>query len=332
MRHNLNLLIGVMVLLFSVNTALASSALSVLGRDYTFTNSMEGFPKTLSEFSDLKINTFKTSDGVELTYWEAGSGEPLVFIPGWSANGAEYFNVMYLLKQRYHVYVLDQRNQGLSQRVDFGMRISRFATDLKEFADHAGLQKANYCGWSMGASVLWSYIDMFGTISINKVVFIDESPSIYCHRDWSEKERLNFGGLTTSPERMIASFTNSEPTNQLIMRSHLYERFTAMDSPYFENTEKFAQEFIKNDARSLSLILFDHVTNDWRDVIQTKIDIPTAIFTGEYSDSLDAQRWIHSVIRDSKLYVYSKEEQGDHFLAFKNPKKFAADIISFLNQ
>jgi len=29
---------------------------------------------------------------VKLSYWEAGSGKPLVFIPGWSANGAEYIN------------------------------------------------------------------------------------------------------------------------------------------------------------------------------------------------------------------------------------------------
>lgn len=40
---------------------------------------------------------------------------------------------------------------------------------------------------------------------------------------------------------------------------------------------------------------------------------------------------MHSVIKNSKLYVYSKTEQGDHFLAFKNPMKFTADLICFLN-
>lgn len=56
-----------------------------------------------------------------------------------------------------------------------------------------------------------------------------------------------------------------------------------------------------------------------------------AVFTGEYSDVLQSQRWMHSVIKNSKLYVYSKTEQGDHFLAFKNPMKFTADLICFLN-
>jgi non-heme chloroperoxidase len=38
-----------------------------------------------------------------------------------------------------------------------------------------------------------------------------------------------------------------------------------------------------------------------------------------------------SVIDDAVLHVYSKAEQGDHFLAFKNPEKFAADLQAFLD-
>jgi hypothetical protein len=50
-----------------------------------------------------------------------------------------------------------------------------------------------------------------------------------------------------------------------------------------------------------------------------------------YSNHLPSQKWMQSVIPDSKLYVYSKAEQGDHFLAFKNPLKFATDLESFLD-
>ena len=72
------------------STALAEPATQVLGNDYVFPNRIEGLPHKLSDFKDLQINRFKTSDGVELAYWEAGQGEPLIFVPGWSANGAEY--------------------------------------------------------------------------------------------------------------------------------------------------------------------------------------------------------------------------------------------------
>jgi non-heme chloroperoxidase len=319
-------------LVLAAGCALAAPAVSVIGKDFTFPNKIEGLPAKLSDFKDLQINTFTTSDGVKLSYWEAGKGKPLVFIPGWSANGAEYINVMYLLSKQYHVYVLDPRNQGLSEPVDRGVRISRFAADLREFSAHLGLKKANYCGWSMGASVLWSYIDLFGTDTINKVVFIDEPPSIYSHADWSEKERLDAGAITSDPDRMVEAFTTGKPVSSLIVNSQAFQRFTIMDSPYFQNSEAFAQAVVKNDMNYMKLVLFDHATNDWRDVIRTKVNVPTAIFTGVYSDSLQGQRWIHSVIPNSELYVYTAEEQGDHFLAFKNPIKFTSQLRSFLER
>ena len=311
---------------------IASPAVAVLGRDYAFPNQIEGLPAKLSDFKGLLINTFTTSDGAKLSYWEAGAGKPLVFIPGWSANGAEYFNVMYLLSQHYHVYVMDPRNQGLSQRIEYGGRISRFAMDLKEFSEHLGLTQADYCGWSMGSAVIWSYIDLFGTKGIRKAVFVDEPISIYAHTDWSEQERLEAGGMTISPERMIAAFVGGAPTNNMVVDMRAMERYMAKDSPYFVNSESFAAEFIKNDPRATRRVLFDHVMNDWRDVIEYKIDVPVAIFSGEYSNNLPSQRWMQSTIKNATLFTYSKAEQGDHFLMFKNPVKFTQDLASFLER
>ncbi len=326
-------LLACLGMLLIMSNSFAESAIKVLGKDFKFPNRIEGLPHTLSHFSDLEIQRFKTSDGVELAYWEAGQkqAQPLIFIPGWSASGADYVNVMYLLSKNYHVFVLDPRNQGLSQRVEHGGRISRFSMDLKEFSDHLGLAKADYVGWSMGAAVLWSYIDLFGTRGIKKAVFVDEPVSIYAHQDWSEQERIQAGGTTTSPERMVAGFTRGEPLNSLVTDLLPWQRAALKDSPYYANSSAFASEFIKNDPQALGRVLFDHIMNDWRDVIRSKIDIPVAIFTGEESNNLPSQRWIHSTLPGSKLYVYTSKEQGDHFLMLKNPVKFTADLASFLS-
>lgn len=331
---NKALLHGVLalILFLSAHQVFAAPALEVLGKDYIFPNKIEGLPARLSDFKDLRINSFETSDGVKLAYWQAGEGKPLIFIPGWSASGAEYVNVMYLLSKQYRVYVLDPRNQGLSQNVDYGIRISRYAMDVKEFTDHLGLQQADFCGWSMGASVLWSYIDLFGTKGIRKIAFIDEPISIYSHADWSEQERLDAGGMTSSPERMVAAFTTGTPASSLIVDSSAMERLMAKDSPYFENSQSFARAFIKNDMNFMGLVLFDHATNDWRDVIRHKVDVPTAIFTGDYSSNVPSQKWMQKHIKGSEIHIYSKNEQGDHFLPFKNPVKFTNDLRSFLER
>lgn len=332
MRRHLAGALCALVMMTAPVRALAEPAIEVLGQDFTFPNQIEGMPARLSDFPGLEINSFTTNDGVKLAYWEAGEGEPLIFIPGWSANGAEYINVMYLLSQRYHVYVLDPRNQGLSQDVEYGSRISRFSMDLKEFSDHLGLESANYCGWSMGASVLWGYIDLFGTGGIRKAIFVDEPVSIYSHADWTEQERLDAGGMTTSPERMVAAFTTGAPSNSLIVDPRALQRFAVRDSAYFVNSQAFAEAFVTNDQAAMGRVLFDHATNDWRDVIRSKIDVPTAIFSGAFSNNLPSQRWMASVIPNAALYDYTEAEQGDHFLMFKNPVKFAADVEAFLGR
>lgn len=317
--------------LFFTSQVLAEPAVQFLKQDYVFPNKIDGLPQKLSDFKGLEINQFKTNDGVTLSYWEAGQGKPLVFIPGWSSNGAEFINVMYLLSKQYRVIVLDPRNQGLSEKVNYGSRISRFAMDLKQLQWHLKLSQADYVGWSMGAAILWSYIDLFGTESINKLVLIDEPIAIYTRSDWSEQERLNAGGMTTSAERMIAAFLGA-PTNSQVVDMNAMTRFMAQDSVFFQNSQGLSKTVIKAEPEYAMKVMFDHITNDWRDVVQYKIDVPTAIFTGELSNNLQSQRWAQSVIPDSKLFVYSKDEEGDHFLAAKNPLKFVHDLTVFLQQ
>ena len=332
MRIGIRTALLALTLIVSSSSVLAAPAMQVLGKDFAFPNTLEGLPARLSDFKALQINSFETSDGVKLSYWEAGTGKPLVFIPGWSANGAEFINVMYLLSKNYHVYVLDPRNQGFSQKVDHGTRITRFSADLKEFSEHLSLESADYCGWSMGASVLWGYIDLFGTKGIRKAVFVDEPVSIYSHADWTEQERIDAGGMTSSAERMVATFTSGAPTNALVVDMKVVERAVAKDSPYYVNSEAFANAFVKTDPTFTAKVLFDHATNDWRDVIRHKIRVPTAIFSGEYSHNLPSQRWMASVIPDATLYAYTEAEQGDHFLMFKNPFKFTEDLRAFLER
>jgi pimeloyl-ACP methyl ester carboxylesterase len=331
MIHILRYASSVAASLLLSTIAFAAPAIDVLGKDFQFPNVVEGLPAWLSGFKDLQINSFETTDGVKLSYWEAGQGKSLVFVPGWSANGAEYINVMFLLAKTHHVYVIDPRNQGLSQNVAFGTRIARFGADLKEFVDHIGADKVDICGWSMGASIVWSYIDLFGTQKIRKAVFIDEPVSIYTHADWSEQERRDAGGMTTSPERMVAAFGGAA-TNDQVVDMNAMRRYMENGSKAFQNSEAFAREFVKSDPKFMSLVLFDHAVNDWRDVIEHKIDVPTAIFTGENSNNVPSQKWMNSVISGSELHIYAAQEQGDHFLAFKNPTKFTADLTSFLDR
>ncbi|WP_323836215.1 hypothetical protein [Photorhabdus africana] len=71
-----------------------NKALEFFGRDFNFPHTIKGLPEKLSDLRDLEIGFFKTSDEVSLSFWKAGKGETLIFIPGWSSHGAEYIYPM----------------------------------------------------------------------------------------------------------------------------------------------------------------------------------------------------------------------------------------------
>ncbi|MDT8332873.1 alpha/beta hydrolase [Roseomonas gilardii] len=308
------------------------NAVEVLGRDFVFPNAIADMPARLSDIEGLRIGFFTTNDGVRLAWWEAGSGPPLVFVPGWSANGAEFVYLLHLLSRERRVIVLDQRNQGLSDKVDHGCRIARLSMDLREFAERLGLRSTDYCGWSMGASVIWSMIDLFGCQGIRKVAFVDEPISIVAHEGWSEREKRDAGSIAAGPDAVVAMMGAPLPHNPPSDAQALPARFMLRASPFFANAEALAEAVVRNDAARMILVMYNHAAGDWRDVLLHKIRVPVAFFTGDWSANVPSQRWAHAAIPGSRLFVYGKEDEGDHFLMLKNPLKFCADLAAFLDQ
>jgi non-heme chloroperoxidase len=77
---------------------------------------------------------------------------------------------------------------------------------------------------------------------------------------------------------MIASYATMTSINMLISGTHVLDRAMDMASPYYQNSTAFSQAVIKNAMVFMRKVLFDHTTNDWREVIRKSINIPTAIF------------------------------------------------------
>ena len=106
--------------------------------------------------------TFKTNDNVEIYYEVKGEGRPLFLLPGWTCTTKFWkYNIDELAKS-CKVIAMDMRGHGESEKVMHSHRISRYAMDVKNLLDHLDLEDVTVLGWSMGASILWSYIELFG--------------------------------------------------------------------------------------------------------------------------------------------------------------------------
>ena len=62
-----------------------------------------------------------TSDGYKLRYEDAGSGKPLVCIPGWSQTAAQFKHQLTGLSDRYRVLAVDMRGHGESEKPAHGV-------------------------------------------------------------------------------------------------------------------------------------------------------------------------------------------------------------------
>ena len=96
--------------------------------------------------ADSKEGSFTTSDGVRLHYIEAGTGDVLVMIPGWSQTAAQFKHQIAGLSDRYRVIALDMRGHGDSDKPTHGYRIHRLSADVHEFIVANNLKNVTLAG------------------------------------------------------------------------------------------------------------------------------------------------------------------------------------------
>ncbi|MGC2328140.1 MAG: alpha/beta hydrolase, partial [Candidatus Sulfotelmatobacter sp.] len=120
-----------------------------------------------------KSDFFKTSDGIRIHYLEAGSGQAIVFIPGWTMPAWIWQKQIDEFAKKYHVIAVDPRSQGESDQPTYGHMPETRSRDYKELVDHLGLKQPVLVGWSMACGELVKYAEQFGTDNIGGMVLVD---------------------------------------------------------------------------------------------------------------------------------------------------------------
>jgi non-heme chloroperoxidase len=122
-----------------------------------------------------KSEFFRTSDGVKIYYLEAGSGRPIVFIPGWTMPAWIWQKQIDEFAKKDHVIAVDPRSQGESDKPPYGHLPERRSRDYKELVDHLGLKQPVLVGWSLACGELMKYVEQFGTDNVGGLVLVDGS-------------------------------------------------------------------------------------------------------------------------------------------------------------
>lgn len=274
---------------------------------------------------------FTTTDHAKLHYIEEGSGDrAIILIHGWGCAAAHYRYQIDVLKSEFHVYAIDLRGHGDSPTPGYGFRISRLAKDIEEFIAHIGAQKVTLCGHSMGCSVIWSYVELFGQERLDKLVLIDEDPVIIDFPSWTAEEKANYGGLFTSAATFETTAALKGADGDAVAAGLLGGLFT---SEVDETLKSWAlQHALKASRKDTADLIFNHAMNDWSTVIP-RITVPTLVFGGKLS-AMDyrSMQWIGNVIPNAETCILGEDEHSSHFMFLENPQKFNRVLIDFLRK
>ena len=269
-----------------------------------------------------------TSDGATLSYVDAGEGQPLLMIPGWSQTAEQFKYQIEELSKQYRVIALDMRGHGESEKVEYGYRISRLSKDVHEVINQLGLENVVLLGHSMGCSVIWSYWDLFGAQNLSKLILVDQMPFITSNSGWSPEE-LEASGAIFDPETLYGTINALVGPDATAVTEGFIGGMVTEAIPAEEKAWIIERNFTLPRAHAATL-LYNHSTQDWRDVIP-RINIPTLIVSGRVSMvPWKSQAWIHEQIAGSQLEIFEENEGGQHFMFIEGSEKFNRIVADFI--
>jgi len=268
------------------------------------------------------------SDGVKLSYLEAGAGRPLVLVPGWSQTAAQFRHQIEGLSGSHRVIALDMRGHGESDKPAHGYKIQRLAKDVRDVLEALDLRDVAILGHSMGCSVLWCYFDLWGADRIGRFVFCDEPPMLTSNPAWSAQETENAGAIF-SPEA-VTQTANALAGPDGVATSRGFVGGMVTSAMPAQTLEWMIEENLKLPRAHAATLIYNHCHQDWRDVIP-RIDVPALFIGGRVSlVPWKSVAWAAAQVKGARLEIFEEAEGGQHFMFEENPVRFNRILAEFI--
>jgi non-heme chloroperoxidase len=254
---------------------------------------------------------FVTSDRVRLHYLSGGSGQTVIFVPGWTMPADIWEPQLRYFARSHRVIGFDPRSQGASQHAAEGNFVDRRAQDLHELVRHLGAHHVVLVGWSLGAIETLQLVERFGTQDIAGLVLVD-------------------GLIWVTPNSSTAAYFDSLLVRMVRDRPAFTASFvhglfeTPRDTQYLARLTRAALSTPTATAYMLMASTYAVGRRDWRPAL-TRVDRPVLFvgraFSRETADTVRA--------RVPGTRVEMMEHVG-HALFVDDPGRFNRVLETFL--
>jgi non-heme chloroperoxidase len=249
---------------------------------------------------------FTSSDGVRLHYIAEGTGETLLFVPGWLMPAEIWRPQIDYFARTFQVIAFDPRSQGRSEIAASGNNIQRRAQDLHELVEHLKTPRVVLVGWSLGVLESLLYVSTHGDGRIAALVLVDNSVGEAPGQ--SGDAEIRYQG-PRNRKREMATFVGS--------------MFKSAQTP--EYLEWLTDETLRAPPETgQSLLAIPYPRTFWRSAVyQTRKPLLYAV-TGSLkgqAETLKRKR------KDTSIAVFAG---AGHALFVDDPARFNASVAAFL--
>ena len=257
------------------------------------------------------------STGITMSYVEMGveDGPALILQHGMTDNSRSWSLVApYFAEAGYHVYMLDLRGHGYSDKPDTGMyTIIDFSNDIAAFMDAKGIEKADLVGHSLGSMTMQAFMMNYPE-RCDHVVLVASTPvnATALGTDMYDYMLTLNEGEHPDDEFMAGWYVNPNPVDEEFLQREMAES---------QNLDVNAWRAICAGSAAVDMTPFYPYIDSY--------DIPTLIMHGTLDSFFDdaAQAVLCEYLPDAEYKVY---ENIGHNLQWEMPEQFAEDVITFL--
>jgi non-heme chloroperoxidase len=271
----------------------------------------------LYQTSMADTNNFLTLPDDNILYYDdQGHGDPIIFIPGWTATHHFFDKQIAYFKQNYRVIAIDPRGQGLSSAGLLNNDYTQHGKDLDALIKALKLKNVTLVSWSWGCYDAYAYVRQYDTNNIKAFVCVDAAPKAYGEKeDWQATlSQVDIASIIQQVQHDRSRFVTAWIPSML-------------EAPLSkEQLTLFSHEVMRTPPYVSLLLMFDALNSDYSPeaILLDKNKIPVLDFVSLASKE-KATIWLNKNASHAKI-VY----MGKHMLFWDHATEFNQILDEFI--
>lgn len=265
----------------------------------------------------------RVSPDLVIHYEEAGKGQPIVFIPGWTGSTEYMRKQIAHFSKNYRVISYDPRSHGLSSKTLENNNYVQHGHDLKAFLDALELQDVIVAAHSAGCLDIYSYVREYGVDNLKATIAMDCAPP---KRIWTEESDAEWSSIKDAKDLLgsyrAINYQRREVMPDFIASLHARELNK-------EEMDMYMGMVTKTPDYVATLLLVDLRFSDYTE--EAKLIDANVPFLYVLPEGDDSTPTFQAAIKQMLPNTETALLPGKHNLHWEFPDKFNAAVDAFLD-